>query len=227
MADRPSFARVAVVGIPGSGKTTLLCALTGMDYARAVAATGKVISAAVRVEEPRLLRLREKEEPKSKLTCPTFELCDTPPIFIEGPDRDRNPGVLHKLRDMTGMVILLKAYEDGPSTEEQLESIRTELLLNDATALEARMKRLKERTKKSPTRDERSLLEEELEINKTEMQIAAIAAKAQPTAQQAKSNGTSNSKGGPASKSINKPAETPGSKSRNVSSVSTTREKTS
>lgn len=168
MADRPPFARVAIIGVPGAGKTTLFSALSGMDYARVVAASGKVIGAGVRVQHPELLEIHRKEEPKSKLTCPTVEIFDTPPIALEGADRDRNPSVLHQLREMSGLIVVLRAYDlEGDATQKkkalegQLDRIRTELLLSDAEALQRRVEKIDDRLKRTLPTAEREELQAE------------------------------------------------------------------
>ena len=53
MSDRPLASRIGLVGVAGSGKTSVFCTLTGTDYARAVASTGKVIGGSIRVLDPR------------------------------------------------------------------------------------------------------------------------------------------------------------------------------
>lgn len=162
MPDRPPFGRLALVGTTGVGKSTLFSALTGMEYARVIASSGRVLSAPVRVEAERLLRIHHKEEPKAKLTCPTFELWDTPALSLDEEDRSRS--VLHKLREADGLIVLLNGFEQGGlDTDKQFDAIRSELLLNDADALQRRLKRNAELVKRSIPRDEREPLEAELD----------------------------------------------------------------
>ncbi|MHC4606344.1 MAG: DUF933 domain-containing protein [Planctomycetota bacterium] len=161
MPDRPPFARVAVIGLAGSGKTTLFCALTGMDYARAIAAGGKGAAGAVRVADGRLARVHAKEEPEAKRTPPTLEVHDTPPLFLEGPERERSRAVLHRLREMDAMVVVFSAVEAGGSVDEHLEAVRSELLLNDAEALQRRIERIDARLKRPVPTAERGALEKE------------------------------------------------------------------
>ena len=160
MPDRPPFGRLVLVGTAGSGKSTLFSALTGMALDRVIAAGGRVLPAAVRVEAERLLRIHREEEPKAKLTCPTFELWDAPALSLDEQDRSRS--VLHKRREADALVVLLNAFEAGlPDPDAQLEAIRSELLLNDADALQRRQERTAERLKKSVPRDEREAIEAE------------------------------------------------------------------
>jgi hypothetical protein len=154
MADRPIAARVGLVGVPGSGKTSLFCALTGTDYARAVASTGKAISAAVRVLDPRLEEMHRTEGAQKKLVTPTLEVVDAPSIALEGPDKPGNPGKLATVRECDGFLAVLKAY-DGEDPARQLEAIRSELIVADLDVMQKRIEKLKGDTKKSlPNRDE-------------------------------------------------------------------------
>ena len=60
MADRPIAARLGLVGVAGSGKTSLFCALTGTEYARAVASTGKSIAATAKRKRAEDFPLRQR-----------------------------------------------------------------------------------------------------------------------------------------------------------------------
>ena len=155
MPERPPFARLAVVGLPGAGKTSLFCALTGVEYARAVASSGKVLSGSVRVEDSRLLRIHEQEHPQAKLTCPILEVLDTPPLQPEG------RGIFAQFRNATAILIVLKAYDSGAEVESQLESIRSELLLSDAELLQRRIEKIDDRLKRSVPTKEREQLQAE------------------------------------------------------------------
>jgi hypothetical protein len=154
MADRPIAARIGLIGTAGAGRTSLFSALTGTEYARAVAATGKAVSASVRVLDPRLVRMHEIEGPQKKLVTPLLELVDAPSIALEGPDKPENPGRLAAVRECDGFLAVLRAYE-GEDPARQLEAIRSELILADLDVMEKRVERLRADTKKSlPNREE-------------------------------------------------------------------------
>jgi ribosome-binding ATPase YchF (GTP1/OBG family) len=154
MADKPIAARVGLVGVASSGKSSLFCALTGTEYARAVAATGRTIGANVRVIDPRLVRMHEVEGPQKKLVTPVIEVVDGPSIALDGPDRGDNPGKLAMVRECDGFLVVLKAYE-GEDPARQLEAIRSEFILADIDVMQKRIDRLQADTKKSlPNREE-------------------------------------------------------------------------
>jgi len=154
MADRPIAARVGLVGVPGSGKTSLFCALTGTEYARAVASTGRAITAALRVVDPRLEEMHRREGTQKKLVTPTVEVVDAPSIALEGPDKPGNPGKLAAVRECDGFLAVLKAYE-AEDVRKQLEAIRSELIVADLDVMQKRIEKLKTDTKKSlPNREE-------------------------------------------------------------------------
>ncbi len=154
MTDRPVAARVGLVGTAGSGKTSLFCALTGVEYARAVASTGKALGGAVRVLDPRLARFHEVEGPHRKLVAPTVEIVDAPSLALEDPGRAENAGKLAPVRECDGFLAVLRAYEGGDPRRE-LEAIRSELVLADVDVMQKRIERLQADTRKAlPNREE-------------------------------------------------------------------------
>ncbi|HXG63079.1 MAG TPA: DUF933 domain-containing protein, partial [Planctomycetota bacterium] len=154
MSERPLAARVGLVGPAASGKTTLFSALTGTEYARAVASTGKAISASLRVVDPRLARMHEREGTHKKLVTPVLEIVDAPSIALEGPDKTANPGRLAAVRECDGFLAVLKAYE-GEDPARQLEALRSELVLADLDVMQKRIEKLRADTKRAlPNREE-------------------------------------------------------------------------
>jgi ribosome-binding ATPase YchF (GTP1/OBG family) len=154
MADRPIAARLGLVGVAGSGKTSLFCALTGAEYARAVASTGKTIAAAVRVLDPRLVRMHEVEGVQKKLVTPTLEIVDAPSIALDGPEKDSNGGRLAMVRESDGFLAVLRGYE-GEEVRKQLDAIRSEFILADIDVMQKRLDKLRADSKKTlPNRDE-------------------------------------------------------------------------
>lgn len=154
MADRPIAARVGLVGVSGSGKTSLLCALTGTEYAKAVANTGKTVTLPFRVIDVRLQKTHEREGAQKKLVTPVMEVVDGPSIALEGGEKIDNPGKMASIRECDGYLAVLKAYE-GEDAARQLEAIRSEFILADIDVMQKRIDRLKTDTKKGlPNREE-------------------------------------------------------------------------
>lgn len=174
MAEKGPAAKVALVGVQGAGKTTLFCALTGMEASRAAAHQGKTAAAAVRILDPRLLAAHRKNGPEKKLVAPSLEFIDTPALWLDGPQKQDNPGVFAQFRDADGFVVVLKAYdlsseafpkreakdrtakeEDGAGTAAQLEAIRGELFIADVDVMQKRVEKLRPDVKKPlPNREE-------------------------------------------------------------------------
>jgi len=152
MAEKGPAARVALVGIQGAGKTTLFCALTGMDYARALANAGKTAAAAVRVLDPRLLEAHEKNGAQKKLVAPSLEFMDTAPIALADPGKQDNPGVFATFREADGFIVVLKAYDlEGDrkkQVKDQLDAVRGEFLLADIDVMQKRIEKLRAEVKK-------------------------------------------------------------------------------
>ena len=154
MADKPIASRLGLVGVAGSGKTSLFCALTGTEYARAVASTGKTISATVRVLDPRLARMHQVEGTQKKLVAPMIEIMDAPSIAIEGAEKDDNAGRFSMVRECDGFLVVLRGYE-GEDVRKQLDAIKSEFILADIDVMQNRIEKLKADTKKTlPNRDE-------------------------------------------------------------------------
>jgi ribosome-binding ATPase YchF (GTP1/OBG family) len=154
MSERPIAARIGLVGPPASGKTTLFAALSGTEYARAVASTGKAVSANVRVLDPRLARMHGREGAHKKLVTPVLEIVDAPSIALGGPDQAANPGRLSAVRECDGFLAVLKAYE-GEDPARQLEALRSELVLADLDVMQKRVEKLRGDTKRAlPHREE-------------------------------------------------------------------------
>jgi ribosome-binding ATPase YchF (GTP1/OBG family) len=159
MAEKGPAARVALVGVQGAGKTSLFCALTGMEYARALANAGKTASAAVRVLDPRLLEAHEKNGPQKKLVAPSLEFMDTPPIALQDPGKQDNPGVFAMFRECDGFIVVLKAYDlegdRAKQVKDQLDAVRGEFVLADIDVMQKRIEKLRAEVKKPlPTVEE-------------------------------------------------------------------------
>lgn len=154
MAEARIAARLGLLGVASGGKTSLFAALTGTDYARAVANTGKTSVAALRILDPRLLRMHRTEGEQKKLVAPVVEIVDAPSIDLDGPTKHDNPGKLSMVRECDGFVAVLKAY-DGEDPRKQLDAIRSELIVADIDVMQKRIEKLKADAKRTlPNREE-------------------------------------------------------------------------
>jgi len=154
MAEARIAAKLGLLGVASGGKTSLFSALTGTEYARAVANTGKAATAALRVLDPRLVRMHQVEGEQKKFVAPVIEIVDAPSIDLDGPTKQDNPGRLSMIRECDGFVAVLKAY-DGEDAQKQLDAIRSELIVADIDVMQKRIDKLKADTKRTlPNRDE-------------------------------------------------------------------------
>jgi len=153
MAGRPPVLRLAIIGLPQSGKTSLFSLLSGIPYEKAVSNPGGPLSAQVRVIDPRLTWLHEANHPKAKLTYPTVELFDTPPlVFEEGKERSE---AFSAFRELDGLLVVLRGYDRaGPIAEktralgQELDQIRSELHLIDLEKVQRKIEKLQAIVKK-------------------------------------------------------------------------------
>lgn len=152
MADKGPAAQAALIGVQGAGKSSLFSGLTGVEYPKVVAASGKVLPMTARVLDPRLLEAHQKNGPEKKLVAPSLEFLDTPPIALEDPGRQDNPGVFAQFREADAFIAVLKVYDaegdPAKAAAAQLEAIRSELYLADLDIMQKRIEKLRSETKK-------------------------------------------------------------------------------
>lgn len=148
MAARPPMLHLAVVGLPQSGKTTLFSLLSGIPYEKASLNPAEPLSAEVRVVDPRLTWLHATNYPHAKLTYPTVQLYDTPPLVFEG-GKERSQA-FSAIGPLDGLLVVLRGYDLSGSVEDkrrvlgsQLEQIRSELHLLDLEKVQRRIEKLR------------------------------------------------------------------------------------
>ncbi len=159
--------RVAVVGFPYSGKTTVFRAISGVPLAHLKAAEENL--AAVHIAEPRLELLEKIFKPK-KRTEATMDFIDLPGSAEGDVDKAGLEKHLPTLRQVDGLVVVLRAFEAGSvpmhqgriDPESDLRQLRDEMLLADLAICAGRVEKLqKALTKPSKERDQQKL---ELEL---------------------------------------------------------------
>lgn len=156
--------RLALVGTPQTGKTTLFCALTGSDYATALAQAGagggKARVGVAKIHDARLERLSAFWKPK-KHTPAVVEFADTASLVLTPEGRDKNNQLLASFRNETdGLVLVVAAWKGDNAAalrteaevKAEVDQLATEFVFADMAIAEARIEKLKVQvTKPTPT----------------------------------------------------------------------------
>jgi ribosome-binding ATPase len=120
---------VGIVGLPSSGKSTLFHALTGAR------ATGDVGMA--RISDPRLSRIADVIRPR-KVTPAAIRVVEV---------RGTGPELLGNLRQVDALLLVLDAFSGTRVPEDDLETLRLELLVADRDHVERRLERVAKQAK--------------------------------------------------------------------------------
>ena len=120
---------VGIVGLPSSGKSTLFHALTGGR------ATGEVGMAAI--PDPRLQRIAEVLRPR-KVTPAAIRIVEV---------RGTGPELLGNLRHVDAVLVVLDGFSGTRVPDDDLETLRLELLVADRDHVERRLERVAKQAK--------------------------------------------------------------------------------
>lgn len=169
--------RVALIGESSSGKTTLFCALSGIDYHRAIATA--VPSAIVKVMDPRLQTIFNKGDGSQKIVTPLMEILDTRSLLFEG-DTQQNKVILATLRECDGLVATLRfddaSAADGAILDAAIDKgiarFRSELYLADMEIIQKRIEKLQGQSKRPMPPKEKE--EDALELQGLETVMAHL-----------------------------------------------------
>jgi GTP-binding protein YchF len=160
--------RLGIIGLPQSGKTTLYNALTRGTTPTGITGKMEIHTAVVDVPDPRVNRLSEIFHPRKTIFAKVTY------VDIGGLDGSKNQGgisgaLLNQLAQMDGFIHVVRSFidENVPHINETIDPARdlaamdAEFILNDLIAVERKLERLEEETKKGVGR-EKTLVEREI-----------------------------------------------------------------
>jgi len=130
---------VGIVGLPNSGKTTLFNALTraGAEITAYASVTDKPNVGMATIADDRLGRLAEFVQAK-KVTPAAVRVVDVP---------GTGPQLLGNLRQVDAILAVVDGFSDGATPDDDLETLKLELLVADRDHVERRLERVQKEAK--------------------------------------------------------------------------------
>ena len=130
---------VGIVGLPNSGKTTLFNALTraGAEITAYASVTDKPNVGMAAIADERLSRLAELVHAK-KVTPAAIRVVDVP---------GTGPQLLGNLRQVDAILAVLDGFSDEATPDDDLETLKLELLVADRDHVERRQERVQKEAK--------------------------------------------------------------------------------
>jgi len=177
--------KLGIIGLPQSGKTTIFNALTRGDRPVGQMVGGgrfEVHTAIVNVPDPRVDRLSAIFKPRKTIYA-QVTYADIAGLEAEAPAAKTgfSGPLLNQLATMDGFVQVVRAF-DNPSAphpsgsvdpRRDLATVDNELLLNDMLAVERKLERLNEETKKGVVKDKGLHAQEMALFQKLQQALAA------------------------------------------------------
>lgn len=151
--------KLGIIGLPQSGKTTIFNALTrGNTPTTASAGRFEVHTAVVDVPDPRVTKLSEMFKPKKTIYA-KVTYADIAGLESGSAKSGISGQLLNQLAQMDGFILVVRGFESDlvmhPSgsldPKRDVDSMLSELLLNDLIAVERKLERLTDERKKGGT----------------------------------------------------------------------------
>ena len=151
--------KLGIIGLPQSGKTTIFNALTrGNAPTNASAGRIEVHQAVVDVPDPRVDKLSSMFNPKKTIYA-KVTYADIAGLETGSAKSGLSGQLLNQLNQMEGLILVVRCFENDsvmhPSGSidplRDVETMLTELLLNDLIAVERKLERLADERKKGGT----------------------------------------------------------------------------
>lgn len=151
--------KLGIIGLPQSGKTTIFNALTrGNAPTTASAGRFEVHTAVVDVPDPRVDKLSEMFTPKKTIYA-KVTYTDIAGLEAGAAKSGISGQLLNQLAQMDGFILVVRCFESdlvmhpGGSVDPKrdVESMLSELLLNDLIAVERKLERLADEKRKGGT----------------------------------------------------------------------------
>ena len=151
--------KLGIIGLPQSGKTTIFNALTrGNMPTTASAGRIEVHTAVVDVPDPRVDKLSAMFKPKKTIYA-KVTYADIAGLETGAAKTGISGQLLNQLAQMDGFILVVRAFADdnvphpagSVDAKRDVETMLSELLLNDLIAVERKLERLVEERKKGGT----------------------------------------------------------------------------
>src|SRR5215470_3721336 len=151
--------KLGIIGLPQSGKTTIFNALTrGNTPTTASAGRFEVHTAVVDVPDPRVTALSKMFNPKKTIYA-KVTYADIAGLEAGSAKSGISGQLLNQLAQMDGFILVVRSFENDlvmhPSgnidAKRDVESMLSELLINDLIAVERKLERLVDERKKGGT----------------------------------------------------------------------------
>jgi len=143
--------KLGVLGLPACGKSTLFDLLTECHEGPDFSHPNKPRVRTVKVQDPRLERLRDDYAPK-KYSPAALELLDFPAMVHADGDRSGLTDLLAPARELEALILVLRDFESpgqpDPDPARDLAEVRGEFILADLVTVENRLARLEAKSRK-------------------------------------------------------------------------------